>query len=102
NVFTLQSPLTKAHPTTHGLIFPAGGLGGNPIILPESATEVLQRWVVGHESGHALLDFDDLSSITNLMHYSTSWTDHKLRFKDEPRFYNPPGGNEGQWEKISR
>ncbi len=102
NEFTLQAALTKAHPTTHGLIFPAGGLGGNPIIMTEAATEELQKWVIGHENGHALLQFADLNELTNLMNYSTSWTDHKLRFKDQPRFYNPPGGNEAQWDLVSR
>jgi hypothetical protein len=103
NVFTLHAPLANDHPVTHGLIFPAGGLGGNPIIMPEAATEDLQRWVIGHECGHSLLDFADLKTVTdNLMYYSTAWTDHKLRFKDQPRFYNPPGGNESQWELISR
>ncbi len=104
NVLTLTAPLKNPHTTSDGLLFPAGGLGGNPIILPEStsSTEDLQRWVIGHESGHALMGWHDLDAADNLMNFSMGWTDHKLRFKPQPNHYNPPGGTENQWETVSR
>jgi hypothetical protein len=104
NVFTLATPLTLAHPVADGILFPAGGLGGNPIILDESSstTEDLERWVIGHECGHATLGFADLDAVDDLMNFMMNWTDHKLRFMDMPRHYHPPGGTESQWQLITR
>jgi hypothetical protein len=97
----LESKLTRNHPVTDGLMWPLSGLSGNPIFIAEqSKTEAKERETIGHESGHSLLDWLDLNSLSNLMHYSISRSDTKIRFKGQPNKYD--SGAENQWDKMSR
>jgi hypothetical protein len=98
---TLHANLTKAHPTTEGLMFPLSGLSGNPIYVAEgSKTEEQVRRTIGHEVGHSLLAYKDVDSGTCLMHFSAGRTDTRLRRKELPRKYD--AGNEDQWQTVAR
>lgn len=97
----LDVKLTKAHPTTDGLIWPLSGLSGNPIFVAEQTkTESKERETIGHENGHSLLAWLDLEASDDLMHYSSGRTDTKVRYKELPRKYD--AGNEVQWDKVVR
>jgi hypothetical protein len=98
---TLQSKLTNDHPTTDGLIFPLSGLSGNPIFVAETGkTEAKERETIGHEDGHSLLNWRDLESPKNLMHYSLGRTGTQIRYKPQPKKYD--SGSENQWDAVSR
>ena len=98
---TLQSKLTNDHPVSDGLIYPLSGLSGNPIYTGEQGkTETGERQTIGHEDGHSLLNWLDLQSPKNLMHYAASDTATEIRFKAQPKKYD--SGNENQWDAISR
>ncbi len=98
---TISSGLTHAHTTSEGLIWPLSGLSGNPIYVAEqSKTEAKVRQTMGHECGHALMNWLDVNSSNNLMHYSIGRTDTKIRYKELPKKYE--SGNENQWQKVSR
>ncbi|MCU0640317.1 MAG: hypothetical protein MUF59_10695 [Candidatus Krumholzibacteria bacterium] len=102
-VVTLANPVTKVHPVTEGLWWPLGGLSGDPAFVKEgSDSQEMVNKVIGHEVGHEILALRDLDKLECMMHFSNSRTGMKIRFKDLPRFYNPPGGNENQWNAISR
>jgi len=102
-VVTLASALTKAHPATEGIWWPLGGLSGNPAFVQESSDpQAKVDEVIGHELGHELLEYKDLNLSECLMHFTNSRTSQKVRFKPIARYYNPPGGNENQWDSITR
>ncbi|MBU8922134.1 MAG: LysM peptidoglycan-binding domain-containing protein [Bacteroidales bacterium] len=102
-VITLASPLTKAHPITEGIWWPLGGLSGNPAWVQEDTdTEEHVNKVIGHEFGHELLELLDVEKLECVMNYHTGSTDTRIRFKELPRHYDPPGGNENQWDTIDR
>ena len=97
----LYANLTKAHPTTEGLMWPLSGLSGNPIYVAEANKTVEKvRRTIGHEVGHSMLDYKDVDSGTCLMHFSAGRTDTKLRRKELPRKYD--AGDEDQWQTPSR
>lgn len=102
-VVTLSSALTKAHTTSEGIWWPLGGLSGNPAFVQEASdTQAKVNEVIGHELGHEVLRYKDVNRQHCLMHFSNSRNDQKIRFKPLPRYYNPPGGNENQWDCVSR
>ena len=102
-ILTLAANITKDHPITEGVWWPLGGLSGDPAFVKEgSDSQEMVNKVIGHEVGHEILDLLDLDKLECMMHFSNSRTGMKIRFKDLPRFYNPPGGNENQWNTISR
>ncbi len=102
-VLTLASPATKAHPITEGIWWPLGGLSGDPAFVKEgSDSQDMVNKVIGHEFGHELLDYYDLNKAECLMHFSNSRTGTRIRFKDLAKYYNPPGGNENQWNVVTR
>ncbi len=103
NIVTLASGLTKNHPVTEGLWWPLGGLSGDPAFVREgSNTQEVINMVIGHEFGHEILNLRDLDKTECMMHFSNDRTGMKIRFKNQPRYYNPPGGNENQWNVIPR
>jgi hypothetical protein len=98
---TLQSKLTNDHPVTDGLIFPLSGLSGNPILVAEQGkSEAGVRQTIGHEDGHSLMNWLDLESPKNLMHYAAGDTRTEIRYKSQPKKYD--SGNENQWDAVSR
>ncbi len=102
-VVTLTGTVTKVHPVTEGIWWPLGGLSGDPAFVKEGSDDQdMVNKVIGHECGHELLNLRDLDKLECMMHYSNSRTGMKIRFKDLPRYYNPPGGNENQWSVITR
>ncbi len=102
-VVTLSGTLTKAHPATEGIWWPLGGLSGNPAYVQEGTdTEAKVNEVIGHEFGHELMRLLDLDHRQSLMYFSNSRTGQEIRFKSLQRHYPDPGGNESQWELISR
>ena len=101
NIVTLSSGLRHDHGRSDAVEFPAGGWGGNPIIIIEgSVSEEVLKWTYGHEVGHALLSLQDVEAPTSLMHWQQSWTDHRLRYKSLPLKYVT--GAESQWETVDR
>ncbi|MCP4550267.1 MAG: LysM peptidoglycan-binding domain-containing protein [bacterium] len=102
-VITLAAPLTKTHPVTEGIWWPLAGLSGNPAWVQEDTdTEEHVNKVIGHEFGHELLELKDVEKLECVMNYHTGSTDTRIRFKELPRHYDPPGGDENQWDTISR
>lgn len=100
--FTLAAPLSNNHPTSQGIIRPVAGVRTAPIAVLEQASQAETQWVIAHEIGHVLdFDFSDLDALTDLMNFSTAFTDHRLRFKPQPLHYKP-GVVESQWEKVPR
>lgn len=98
---TLDSALERDHPLGEGLMRPISGLSGNPIIVAEQGkTLAKERETVGHECGHSLMNWRDVDSSDNLMHYSSGRSDTRLRFKELPKRYH--SGNENQWNKVRR
>jgi hypothetical protein len=102
---TLTAPLAHAHASGETLEFPAGGWGGNPVIIIEGAAgqNVLQ-WTFGHELGHAVLGLSDVEAIDTIMHWQQSWTDYRLRFMRVPFKYaaQHAAADQSQWEEIGR
>ncbi|MCK4538982.1 MAG: LysM peptidoglycan-binding domain-containing protein [Candidatus Krumholzibacteria bacterium] len=102
-VITLGSALGSAHPITEGIWWPLGGLSGNPAWVQEDTdTEAHVNKVIGHEFGHELLELLDVEKLECVMNFHTGSTDTRIRFKELPRHYDPPGGNENQWDTIDR
>lgn len=97
----LESALTKAHPTTDGLLWPLSGLSGNPIwVAEQTKTLEKERQTIGHENGHSLLKWLDLDAVKNLMHFSSGRTDTQIRYKALPKKYE--AGTEIQWDQVPR
>ena len=102
-VVTLSTDLTKAHPLTEGVWWPLGGLSGNPAYVQESTdTQAKVDEVIGHEFGHELISYLDVTHAECLMHHTNSRTGQKIRFKPMTKHYTPPVGTENQWECVSR
>ena len=78
-------------------------MSGNPAYVQEGTdTEAKVNEVIGHEFGHELMNLLDLDHRRSLMYFSNSRTGQEIRFKSLQRHYPDPGGNESQWERISR
>lgn len=101
SVITLGAPLTKAHAAGAPLEFPASGWSSDPILVTEdSASVATLRWTIAHESGHRDLNLRDVTDTTNLMHFSRSRTDYRLRYCPRTKRYD--AGTENQWETVPR
>lgn len=100
---TLSSALTKRHSAGDPITFPAGGWSSDPIVIIEgSATEDTIKWTFFHETGHRVLELADLQAPASIMHFSQSWTDHRLRYKPQNLKYDSAGGTQNQWVKVPR
>lgn len=100
-VVKLKAALANDHPVTDGLMWPLSGLSGNPIYVAEqSKTESKERETCGHEVGHSLLKWKDLTAAKNLMHYSIGRMGTEIRFEELPRKYD--AGKENQWNTAKR
>ncbi len=98
---TLASPLTKDHTTAEFLQWPLSGLSGDPIWVQEKGKDVdMVRRTIAHEVGHSALRYTDVTDLTNMMHFSASRTDTRLRYLELPKKYT--GGNEKQWDECNR
>ncbi len=98
---TLASALTRNHGTTHGILREILGLSGNPIFVAEAGlTERVIRETYGHELGHSIMGWLDLSAIKNLMYHSAGNTDTEIRYKPQAREFD--AGSENQWQTVRR
>ncbi len=98
---TLDAKLTKAHTTSDAIMWPLGGLSGNPIYVKESnSTEAKIRWIIAHECGHSLMKWKDLKDTDNVMYYSTAHGNSEVRYMDKAKHYE--AGNENQWQTVPR
>lgn len=101
NVVTIKSPLTKNHTTADALKWPLSGLSGNPIWVQESGKNAaMVRRTIAHEVGHSALVYVDVDDPTNMMHFSASRTDTRLRYLKRVKKYDP--GEENQWDVCKR
>ena len=101
---TIEAPVGMAFSVADSaaLIWPLGGLSGNPAWLCEGdggATEIMD--VVGHELGHQLATFEDICEKANLMYGVNDRTALRLRHREIDKLY-PGGGGEKQWLQIPR
>ena len=97
----LKSPLTKDHNTNEGIMWPLGGLSGNPIYVQEKGKDAAKVCeTVGHECGHSPLGWLDLNDPDCLMHFSSGNVNTNIRYKERPKKYD--AGNEKQWDTTSR
>jgi hypothetical protein len=101
STITLAAPLTKAHASGASLEFPAGGWSSDPIIIREGQMDLDKiKWTIPHEAGHRALSLADIDDSTDIMHWTRTWTDHRLRYC--PRTKKHETGTENQWETIPR
>lgn len=100
---TITAALTNAFTTANkaALIWPLGGLSGNPAWVQDSPTadEVIE--VIGHELGHQLGTFKDICETANLMYGVNDRTSTRLRHRPLDSLY-PRGAAEKQWLKLPR
>ncbi|HEY3442004.1 MAG TPA: hypothetical protein VGK29_14680 [Paludibaculum sp.] len=97
-----EGRLLHDHPEGSGLIFPAAGWSGDPIVVTEgeATDEGDIGWTFGHELGHSKLFLADVDAPTDIMNYCRGNPDHRLRYKLLPRHYK--SGTENQWQLIPR
>lgn len=101
STITLGAPLTRAHAAGEALEFPAAGWSCDPILVCEGGQSLNTiKWTIAHESGHRALNLKDVEDTTNIMHYSTSVTDYRLRYCPRNKRYE--AGTENQWQTIPR
>lgn len=100
---TITAALTHAFTTTKkaALIWPLGGLSGNPAWVQDSATADKVIEVIGHELGHELGKFKDICETANLMYGVNDRTSKRLRHRPLDSLY-PGGSAEKQWLKLPR
>jgi len=98
---TITAPLTHAYTIAAGaaLIWPLGGLSGNPAWLQEGQGESVLMDVVGHELGHELFSFKDVCEVANMMYGVNDRTSLRLRHREIDKLY-PGSGGEKQWFTI--
>lgn len=100
---TITSALGNAFTTANkaALIWPLGGLSGNPAWVQDSSTADKVIEVIGHELGHELGKFKDICETANLMYGVNSRTSMRLRHRPLDSLY-PGGAAEKQWLKLPR
>ncbi len=100
---TISSALTKAFTTAKkaALVWPLGGLSGNPAWVQDSSTADQVIEVIGHELGHQLGSFKDICEKANLMYGVNSRTSKRLRHRPLDSLY-PGGSAEKQWLTLPR
>lgn len=102
NTVTLSAPLANAQPAGAGLEFPAGGRSSDPILIHEGTRSLdVIKWTIPHEAGHRALSLEDVVDTNDIMHWSRSWTDYRLRYCPRNKKHGT-GGTENQWETIPR
>lgn len=101
NTITLTKGVTKAHARAESIEFPAAGWSSDPIVIIEGQASLnTLQWTIPHEVGHRALKLQDVDDPTNIMHFSQSSIDYRLRYCPRNKKYE--AGTENQWEKIKR
>lgn len=102
-VVTFTPALTAALNTADkaALIWPLGGLSGNPAWLQDTTSDQELKECVGHELGHELGGFLDICEKANLMWSSADCQKPRLRHRELERYY-PGSGGDKQWTTIPR
>jgi len=80
------------------LIWPLGGLAGNPLWVKDVGSLSDITNFIAHELGHEVGDLLDLCEINNLM-FGGGETGKKLRHRPIPKYYTP-AENEEQWKTM--
>lgn len=80
------------------LIWPLGGLSGNPTLVSDIGSQEDLIIYSAHELGHTLAGFDDLVETANVMFGGYS-TGKGLRHRPIPKYYYPDK-NEAQWKLM--
>jgi flagellar motor protein MotB len=82
------------------LIWPLGGLSGNPTLISDIGSQEDLIIYAAHELGHTLADFFDLVEKENIM-YGGASTGKGLRHRPIPRYYSTDE-NEEQWKHMRK
>ncbi|MDH5257219.1 MAG: hypothetical protein OEX07_04405 [Gammaproteobacteria bacterium] len=100
---TIETATTKVFTAAKNaaLIWPLGGLSGNPAWVQDSPTQDDVIEVIGHELGHQLCGFKDICEKANLMYGVNSRTSKRLRHRPIDRLYGGTG-KEKQWLTMNR
>lgn len=77
------------------LLFPLGGLSGDPLWVGNKATLDILYNYMAHELGHSVADLRDVCELDNLMHGGSN-TGAKLRRRPIAKYYDL-SSNEEQW-----
>jgi hypothetical protein len=98
---TLTAGLTHAYSSgTGALIWPLGGLSGNPTYAYDGGSADLIKNVFAHEIGHTFGTLHDVSDGNNVM-YHTAGIRKELRHRPQTKYYGG-GGLEEQWNTLPR
>ena len=97
---TISGTLTNAFTTAKksALIWPLGGLSGNPVWVSDVGTEDDLANYAAHELGHQLVDWVDVCEKDNVM-FGGSTTGSKLRHRKLKKYYDTSGTQE-QWKSM--
>jgi hypothetical protein len=95
---TLEDPIGVEFKLTDkpALIWPLGGLGGNPTVISDVGSPENLIIYAAHELGHAQCGYKDLVEKAAIM-YGGSDTGEVLRYRPIERYYHP-GESESQWK----
>jgi hypothetical protein len=82
------------------LIWPLGGLSGNPTLITDVGSLDTLLIFAAHELGHSHAGFYDIAEVDNIMFGGAS-TGKNLRGRRLPMFYYP-GRMESQWSQLAK
>lgn len=98
----LEKPIGKDFKTADkaALVFPLGGLSGDPVWVTDLSTVDTVMNYAAHELGHQLSDLNDICEIDNFM-FGGGETGTKLRHRPLSQYYDR-SKKQQQWTKMKR
>lgn len=97
----IQTGLTHSYKTSDKalLIWPLGGLSGNPVWVSDKGSEAALTNYVVHELGHQVAGWNDVCETNNFMHGGSN-TGALLRHRPIKKYYTP-ASTQAQWKDMN-